>query len=232
MFKIVEGYEWVKVNSIGEVWSVKRNRPYSVYRDKKGHLRVGTTLKCGTKVKASVHRLVALAFVPNPDNKPCVNHIDCDPSNNRAENLEWVTIQENNAHSHRLGRYAGINRGDSNPISVVTEADVHNICKLLSENYCDKDITSLLGLDVHPKVISDIRHKNAWSWLSDQYEYPSSGRGLPSLNAIKEACELLKSGLSPSDAYKKHRNKRTLSVALIEDISNGIAYHETFKHYK
>ena len=47
------------------------------------------------KKKYLVHRLVAEAFVPNDDNKPCVNHIDYNPRNNNASNLEWVTVQEN-----------------------------------------------------------------------------------------------------------------------------------------
>lgn len=55
--------------------------------------------KNGTTETAYVHRLVACAFVPNPDDKPCVNHIDYDTNNNRASNLEWVTQGENIAHS-------------------------------------------------------------------------------------------------------------------------------------
>ena len=51
-----------------------------------------------------VHRLVAFAFVPNPLGKPCINHIDCDPTNNNALNLEWCTKAENTAYMKRLGR--------------------------------------------------------------------------------------------------------------------------------
>jgi hypothetical protein len=57
-----------------------------------------------------VHRLVARAWIPNPLNKPHINHIDNDPLNNRVENLEWCTPAENIKHSTRQGRQSHLTK--------------------------------------------------------------------------------------------------------------------------
>lgn len=58
-----------------------------------------TLMKEGIKTRYQAHRLVALAFIPNPENKPCINHIDGNKSNNVVTNLEWCTASENMIHA-------------------------------------------------------------------------------------------------------------------------------------
>lgn len=64
-------------------------------KDKYGYLVVSLRDDFGNLRERKVHRLVAQAFIPNPENKPCVNHKDNDPGNPRVDNLEWCTMQEN-----------------------------------------------------------------------------------------------------------------------------------------
>lgn len=64
------------------------------------------TDRLGRRINSLVHRLVAQAFIPNPENLPCVNHKDSDRFNNFIENLEWVTHKQNTAHMKAAGRMA------------------------------------------------------------------------------------------------------------------------------
>lgn len=82
------------VSSFGRIRNNKTDHIKKLWKHYKGHLKI--TLRINGKRKNHfVHRLVAIAFIPNPDNLPLVDHLDEDKSNANVSNLEWVTISEN-----------------------------------------------------------------------------------------------------------------------------------------
>jgi hypothetical protein len=81
-------------NKEGRIRSVKTGKILKPGKDKYGYSHVALC-KDGKTSRFQVHRLVATMFIPNPNNKPVVNHKDENPSNNSADNLEWVTQKEN-----------------------------------------------------------------------------------------------------------------------------------------
>lgn len=94
--------EQYEVNNIGEVRNRITKNILMPQKDNKGYLRVRMSLH-DRKATAKIHKLVAIAFIPNPENKPQVNHINCNKEDNRVENLEWVTNGENQIHAYKNG---------------------------------------------------------------------------------------------------------------------------------
>lgn len=84
----------------------KFNQTLKPYQDKDGYLVV-KLYKEGRVYNKRINRLVAEAFIPNPEGRKIVNHIDCKRDNNCASNLEWVTQKENIMHSLQFGHYKG-----------------------------------------------------------------------------------------------------------------------------
>lgn len=95
-----------EVSNLGKVKSIERNGTkggvLKQHIDRYGYLKV-VLHKKNKPHYFTVHRLVATAFVENPENKPAVDHIDCDRKNNKASNLRWCSVKENVYFSHKLG---------------------------------------------------------------------------------------------------------------------------------
>ena len=152
VYKPVEGYENLyEVSNTGNVRSLV-NR----YKNTKGifllsqeNVRAGNgTYKrvqlSGPRKRFSVHRLVAEAFIKNPRNKPQVNHIDNNPSNNVVTNLEWCTGSENLIHAQKQGRlYDAQSKGGIAAGKIATEKVLAEVEKMLGSKYGYFTVTSI-----------------------------------------------------------------------------------------
>lgn len=100
IFKSIIGYEKYKISNYGNV--INNFDKYMTIQTNKAGYKLVQLSKNNKPKKFYIHRLVALHFIDNVDNKPQVNHKDGDRSNNRIDNLEWNTNSENNKHSYDI----------------------------------------------------------------------------------------------------------------------------------
>jgi len=110
----IDGFPDYLVTTEGKIYSVKRGRyllPNKGNSD--GYHLVLLPDGAGVRRGLLVHRLVAQAFIPNPEQKCCVNHVDGDRKNNAVDNLEWVTQKENAIHAFQ--RTGGWGRNKKTP---------------------------------------------------------------------------------------------------------------------
>lgn len=149
IWKDVEGFEGLyKVSSEGVLVGTPRQgtkggvvkrykmkngyEEYHLYKDDKLHHEYA-------------HRLLARYFIPNPENKPHVNHIDGDPTNNSLDNLEWVTHLENVQHAVRTGLFN--HKGENHPGVKLTDQEVLEIRDLYKHRvFKQREIGELYGV--------------------------------------------------------------------------------------
>lgn len=117
-----------------------------------------------------IHRLVAEAFIPNPNNKPEVNHIDGVKTNNHYTNLEWCTSSENQIHAYKLGLQKS-KKGQESHRAKFTNKEILEIRKLFNLNIMDvKKIANLYNVSV--RTIWNILEYNTYKNSTDEKEIP------------------------------------------------------------
>ena len=161
-----------KVDILGNIYGLNGNKLKPAI-DKKGYLRVGLILNkklCTRKV----HRLVALAFIENSENKPTVNHINGAKTDNRVENLEWCTYKENTQHAinNNLFYFNSseqsinkiIKKGSLNGNALLTESQVIEIRNKYKPRIYTRNMLAL-EYNVKESCIKDIVNRNSWKHI-------------------------------------------------------------------
>lgn len=180
-WKPVVGFEGIyEVSNLGDVRSVDRITYYPVNRRAKafikatsgklltkhtqptGYIYVQLSNGRARRPKALVHRLVAAAFLDNPNALPHVNHLDGIKSNNRVDNLEWCTASQNERHAHKTGLKQAL-RGASNGRAILSDDCVREIRKLLAEKVPQRTIANHFGIG--QKTVSSIHRRATWGHL-------------------------------------------------------------------
>ena len=128
MWKTIQTEPNYEVNSKGYVRNKKTNHVKSIRLDRYGYKRV--TLYPSGKTYF-IHRLVAEAFISNPNKLKTVNHINGNKIDNNVSNLEWLSFSDNTKHAHKTRLIKSDIKGTKNPMSKFTEEDIKEI-KLLS----------------------------------------------------------------------------------------------------
>jgi hypothetical protein len=163
VWKKINGCDNYEISSLGRVKSLIRKTPGTNTRIEnflKGHVSKNGYYFFGINGKnKSQHRLIALAFIPNPLNKKCVNHKDGNRLNNSIDNLEWSTHSQNTKHGYD-------SNGRKNPIRKLTEQQVLEIKKRLSNYKHGMNIKLAEEFNVSKYIISLIKRNKTYTLVN------------------------------------------------------------------
>lgn len=192
-----------------------------------GYYMVNVTIDLGIQYNMNIHRLVAIAFIPNPELKPTVNHINGKKICNWVGNLEWATYKENMEHAVRTGLLDI--KGEKHPKHVYSEKQIREVCRLLQDTiYTPTVISSITG--VSRDMIFRIREGSTWTHVSKEYNIPDVDFCKKAdIEDIKLACQLLE---NENNSYEYIMMLTGIKRMTLTDIVRGHSYKSISKNYK
>ncbi len=161
----IEGWPGYQVSTEGRVMGLK-GKCLKASPSNWGYPRVTLHIPGGSRWSVFVHRLVAMAFIPNPNSLPEVNHLDGDKLNPKLSNLEWVTHQGNMAHAWATGLSTRKRWGEAVNTAVLTEAQVID---LRTRPDTRAAIYDLLQLGFRRPAIGRALTGETWGYLDARY---------------------------------------------------------------
>ena len=147
IWKDIKGYPDYQISNLGRVWSKKSQIYLKTQKNNSGYFQVTLFAINGKSKRELVHRLVALTFVDNPNNYPCVNHKDENKENNSASNLEWCDRSYNinyGSRNEKAGKKIG------KPVKCIETGIIYN---------SGKEAAKALGTT--PDIISKVLHNKS-----------------------------------------------------------------------
>lgn len=163
IWKDVIGYEKLyQVSNMGRIKNLTKEKILKPYHCTKGYLQVKLFKDKKSKIIIT-HRLVGITFLPNPENKPQINHINGVKDDNRLNNLEWVTQSENILHAIETGLKIS-SKGTNHGMSKLTEKEVLEIrSKYIPKKYTTYKLA--LEYNVSRTLICYIINRKSWSHI-------------------------------------------------------------------
>lgn len=137
-WKIIIGFDDYLVSNFGTVFSISKNK---FYKPGDNYHYVSLKNSVGERKNYAVHKLVAEAFIPNPNSYKIVNHIDGVKCNNRADNLEWCTYSMNVKHAYEIG-LATPTIGEKHGMSKLKENQILEIRELAKSGVYNTEISA------------------------------------------------------------------------------------------
>ena len=158
-FTEIPGYSNYLISRDGRIYSRNVKRLLKPATDKDGYLRVALSVE---KIPhyLRVHRLVADTYIPNPFNKPVINHLNGVVTDNRVENLEWATVQENAIHAVRTGLSKV--HGSDNGNSKLQQEQVNKMREMYNKGYKVYEIRNYFDDIVTWEMVKNIVTYRNW----------------------------------------------------------------------